>query len=456
MTVASGLSPQMKMLSAADQQLILNDYANSPDASGGVPTINMQSNGMRVAGPVFEGDDAPGTVGPLTRAQVQQLLPQQQAAQAEAPGALSRVDPAAATQPTDIAAMLKRYMPQDDSQSRYLALASGFLAPTKTGSFGEQLGNVASMMQQQRAEQEKLRAQYAPLIMQQVAAQQAREEQQIYRMEAQRAQQQAQQQLAAQNQASQQYLAQQNQAASAERARENQVAMAERAAAERASRELIANGRSDDRAAQREIANKPPAGFAYGPMGTNGVPTLVKMKGGPADLKDQKIQDQDTTALAKSTDNFGRLATAANQVLNHPGLVGITGVRGMLPNIPGTDAANAAALLETLKSQVGFGVLQDMRNSNPTGGALGAISDAEGKRLEANLAALNNAQSLAQFQTSLKNIVDYAAAAAKRANAAYNRRYGESAAAPPADAPPPPADAPPPPAQDDPLGLRKK
>ena len=53
----------------------------------------------------------------------------------------------------------------------------------------------------QRAEQEKMRAQYVPLIMQQVAAQQAREEQARYRLEAQQQAQAAQAQAAQQAQA---------------------------------------------------------------------------------------------------------------------------------------------------------------------------------------------------------------------------------------------------------------
>lgn len=235
MPFSSGLSPQMKMLPQHQQDAIMADYAQSPDASGGVPTLNLLSGGRRIAGPVFEGDDvtASSTVGPLTRSQVQQLLPQDPSPEAQ--GALSRVAPAVpANQPPDIAAMLKQYMPEDDSRSHYLALAAGFAAPTKTGSFGEQLGNVASMVQQQRAEQDKMRAQYVPLIMQQVAAQQAREEQAKYRLEAQ-----------AQAQAAQAQAAQQAQAARADQARLAQQSMNERAAADRVSREgIAAEGRS--------------------------------------------------------------------------------------------------------------------------------------------------------------------------------------------------------------------
>ena len=231
MAFSSGLSPQMKMLSPAQQQAILDDYAQSPDASGGVPTINMLSAGRQVSGPVFEGD-APATdatVGPLTRAQVQSMVPQEsQPVQPhqETQGALSQVAPQR-EQPVDIAEMLRQYMPQDNSQSRYLALAAGFAAPTRTGSFGEQLGNVASAMQQQRSEQDKLRSQYVPLIMQQVAAQQAREEQAAYRLEAQ----------------------QQAQAAQAEAARQKKIADVEAA-------RLAAIRRTDDLNMMRDAADE--------------------------------------------------------------------------------------------------------------------------------------------------------------------------------------------------------
>ncbi len=94
-----------------------------------------------------------------------------------AQGALTQAAPLQRNAPPDIAAMLAQYMPQDDSQSKYLALAAGFGSATKTGSFGEQIGNVASALSEQKMNQQKLRSQYVPLIMQQVAAQQAREEQ---------------------------------------------------------------------------------------------------------------------------------------------------------------------------------------------------------------------------------------------------------------------------------------
>jgi hypothetical protein len=154
---------------------------------------------------------------------------------------------------------------------------------------------------------------------------------------------------------------------------------------------------------------------------------LEAIPGGPADLKLQGALNQDTAMLNGSLSSFDRLAEATNGLLNAPGLAGITGIRGSIPNIPGSQAADAEAKLNTLKSQVGFGVLQDLRNNSKTGGALGAVSDAEGKRLEANLASLEKAQSLEQMKESLGKILQYANDAKDRVRAAYNLKHGETA-----------------------------
>lgn len=320
MPFSSGLSPQMKMLTAQQQSDIMADYARSPDASGPPPSINMLNNGVRISGPIFAGDEAasPATVGPLTRAQVFGDTPQQES---EAQGALSRAAPALPRHsPPDITEMLKQYMPQDDSQSRYLALAAGLLSPTKTGSFGEQLGNVASAMQIQRAEQEKMRAQYVPLIMQQVAAQQAREEQARYRLEAQQQAQAAQAQAAQQAQAARAEMAQQAQQMRADQASRDQRFVDERAAADRASRESIAMGRIEDsrqaRAASAEAAKpetKPLPATAL-KLQNEDLRSIGTFNGLDADLAG--LQNQiDTGKL-----NFGLVGNLVNKARNAAGV----------------------------------------------------------------------------------------------------------------------------------------
>lgn len=186
---------------------------------------------------------------------------------------------------------------------------------------------------------------------------------------------------------------------------------------------------TDTRSRESGDQGRVPAGYRYNAEGN-----LEAIPGGPADLKVQGQFNQDTATLQSTTSSMDRLAGAANEALKHPGLRGITGVRGTLPNMPGSEAADAQAKLNTLKSQVAFGVLQEMRNNSKTGGALGNVSDAEGKRLEANLAALENAQSYSQMQESLRKIVEYADNAKDRIRTAYNLKHGErgTTKAPPA------------------------
>jgi hypothetical protein len=168
---------------------------------------------------------------------------------------------------------------------------------------------------------------------------------------------------------------------------------------------------------------KPPAGYRWTADGNQ-----EAVPGGPADLKKTNVLNQDMSTLTSSSSALDRLALTANQVLNHPGLPNITGIPGAFPNIPGGKAADAEAQLNVLKSQVAFGVLQDMRNNSKTGGALGNVSDAEGKRLEANLAALEKAQSFDQFQSSLKQIIKFTEDAKNNLRKAYNTKHGDKPA----------------------------
>ena len=428
MAKSAETSTQFNLLPKHIQDIIFNDMAQNGSADSGATPFSfvMAKNSSIPAatqGTVFKDDaaDYGGTIGPLTQSD---LAPELAQASAAPTGALSMTAPMQRQhEPLDFASMLAKYVPEDDSSSKYLAMAAALGRPTGFGSFGEKMSNVADALLEQKQTQQKLRSQYVPLIMQQVAAQQARDEQAAYRMEA------AQQARAAQMQAAQ--IAQQGRTDLATQA---QLAAKERADADRASKEQIAADRLEAQRIAKAESEKPPQGYSWGPKDEKGNPTLLIVKGGPADLKQTGMLNADTQALTGAVSGFDRLAAAANQVLNHPGLPGITGISGKLPNMPGGKAADAEALLGTLKSQVGFGVLQDMRNNSKTGGALGSVSDAEGKRLESNLASLEKAQSLPQFQESLRQIVDYAEKAKDRMREAYNLKHGDASTGSPASA----------------------
>jgi soluble lytic murein transglycosylase-like protein len=84
-----------------------------------------------------------------------------------------------------------------------------------------------------------------------------------------------------------------------------------------------------------------------------------------------------------------------------------TGVGGaVMQNIPGTDAFNASALADTIKANVGFDRLQEMRNASPTGGALGQVSEMENKLLQATIGNLALSQNKDQLRFNLKRVRD--------------------------------------------------
>jgi hypothetical protein len=130
-------------------------------------------------------------------------------------------------------------------------------------------------------------------------------------------------------------------------------------------------------------------------------------------------------ALDQSVAELDRLGEIAREVKDHPGLKGITGIPGMFPNIPGTDRANAAAKLDTLKSQVAFRVLQTMRDMSKTGGALGQVSDRENTMLQNNLAALDRAQSYEEFQRELGRVIEFVDGVKSRMQQAYTSEFGD-------------------------------
>lgn len=81
-----------------------------------------------------------------------------------------------------------------------------------------------------------------------------------------------------------------------------------------------------------------------------------------------------------------------------------TGMGSLLANIPATDARNFSAELDTLKSNIAFNELAQMRAASKTGGALGAVSEKEMRLLESSLGALDAGQSPAQFRQQLTRI----------------------------------------------------
>lgn len=166
---------------------------------------------------------------------------------------------------------------------------------------------------------------------------------------------------------------------------------------------------------------KAPPGYRYNAQGEQEM-----IPGGPADTKHQIKYATDEGRVRGVTNNLAVLKTKAEALKKHPGLGGITGIKGKFPNIPGGTAANAQAQLDQLKSRIGLDTLQNMRMLSPTGGALGNVSDAEGVRLERYIAALDQAQSKEAMEAALDDIIKYADDAGKNIQTTFERSYSDS------------------------------
>lgn len=85
--------------------------------------------------------------------------------------------------------------------------------------------------------------------------------------------------------------------------------------------------------------------------------------------------------------------------------INTVGLQGYLKaHIPGTDAFDFASDLDTLKANIAFNELQEMRDASKTGGALGSIAVQELNLLEATLGSLNQGQSPENFIKNLNKI----------------------------------------------------
>lgn len=146
---------------------------------------------------------------------------------------------------------------------------------------------------------------------------------------------------------------------------------------------------------------------------------MKPIQGGPAAQKAFSQNALIDSKMANIDQAADSLVNVANELKNHPGLAGVTGIRGAIPDIPGTDAANARALLETIKAKAGFNYLQSMREASKTGGAVGNVSDYEQKLLQNAITALGTAQDKESFQRNLDRLIEYAQQSRSRIRNAY-------------------------------------
>lgn len=135
--------------------------------------------------------------------------------------------------------------------------------------------------------------------------------------------------------------------------------------------------------------------------------------------RDQKLRDQtaDAESGAASIDN---MLNTIERLKKNPRLNDVVGsIEGRVPAMLSDESANAVALIETLGSQAFMAQIPAIKGT-------GALSDAEGKKLQSALQNLSRTQGEEQFRENLEE----AARLVTKARNSLSKRYGVPLGAP--------------------------
>lgn len=116
-----------------------------------------------------------------------------------------------------------------------------------------------------------------------------------------------------------------------------------------------------------------------------------------ADMAVDAAKAQDNLQKSISTQE---VLNGAVDLYNHPGRKAATGASSIMGMIPGTEAKGFAAKLETFNAQTFLPMVSALKG-------MGALSDAEGKKLSAAVGALDRGMPEEEFANSLKGITQY-------------------------------------------------
>ncbi|HCO7985781.1 TPA: phage DNA ejection protein [Escherichia coli] len=126
---------------------------------------------------------------------------------------------------------------------------------------------------------------------------------------------------------------------------------------------------------------------------------LEELKQKQADVRQKAdIARADRQAAAQgAVDTFSTALDSLNEIERSPGLSKAVGIRSAFPTVPGSDAANFEARLDTFKAQTFLPMVQSLKG-------MGALSDAEGKKLSDAVGALSPKMSEKAFRDSIGKI----------------------------------------------------
>lgn len=136
----------------------------------------------------------------------------------------------------------------------------------------------------------------------------------------------------------------------------------------------------------------------------------------------KRSDKKDTADLTKNSQiaSFDTMLGTLDRLSTHAGLSRSVGITGALPTMPGSDSANFQAELNTFQSQAFLPMVAQLKG-------MGALSDAEGKKLTAAVGALDPKMGEKAFRESVARITEDMEAARERM--AGSRRNGKTGGA---------------------------
>lgn len=173
-------------------------------------------------------------------------------------------------------------------------------------------------------------------------------------------------------------------------------------------------------------AGKPSTGFKQPEREVKqGLPLVESSAIAPKNKEQLLIEQPKATAATEyALSSTRRIRNTINRILDNPNFSSAFGKDGVLLSyIPNTEAASAAAELDTLKNQLFVEGITDMRNASQTGAAVGNVTEKEGSRFENLKGSLQQKKKFKDIVAELERIDKEMDLAEKRISNAYNRTY---------------------------------
>lgn len=163
--------------------------------------------------------------------------------------------------------------------------------------------------------------------------------------------------------------------------------------------------RNEDGTVRLDERGLPMAGYVQGsPSDRKAVRDVATMAGEAIDAVDIEVAGAESTAQSGSVvlEDINRIQDLIEDAPWYAPTAGFFG--NIFKEIAGTPAADVKALATTIRANIGFDRLQQMREASPTGGALGQVTVQELERLEAVMGSLVQSQSEDQLIENLERL----------------------------------------------------